>query len=197
VRLTTGDYKNDDWNNAAIHITNTAQQEKANPEVYHETQEELKWTVYQLADYLQEIHKVENGKKWLNEKLKPYLKFLIKTVIGQAAPKLRGHRKGRFAADLGRFEVFGMDVILDDNLFPWLTEMQFSPGLSMDPGFKMHLIPEIVEEVVSVVLEVDVRKRFALPLSAEKLVNVKSFEVVNMNEDEENEEDEGGEKKEM
>jgi len=176
-----GDYKNDDWNNSAIHITNTAQQEKADPKMFSETVGDLKWTVHQLAEYLEQVGKLKSGSDWLNTKLKPYLKQIIGTAVKAAHEKLTSYGRNRQHADTGRFEVLGMDVILDENLHPWLTEIQFSPGLSMDPGFKMTLIPQLIEEVVAIALEIDVRKRFGLPISAETLVNVKHFEVVDTN----------------
>jgi len=178
VRLTTADYKNDDWENSAIHITNTAQQEKSNPDVFTETVGDLKWTLPSLAAYLESEGKVKNGTTWMDGKLKPHLKYIIKTVINAAYAQLISEGTGSLKADTGRFELLGMDVILDDNLFPWLTEIQFSPGLSMDPGYKMTLVPQIIEEIVGIVLEVDVRKRYKLPLSANGLVNLKHFEVI-------------------
>jgi len=64
----------------------------------------------------------------------------------------------------GRFELMGMDVILDENLHPWLTEIQDGPGLSLDPGVKQFIVINLIKELVDVVMEVDVTLRNDKPL---------------------------------
>jgi len=68
--------------------------------------------------------------------------------------------KGDYEVWDGRFELFGMDVILDDNLGLWLTEIQDGPSLSLDPGTKRYLIPQMLAELTDVMLEVDHAHRF-------------------------------------
>jgi len=53
-----------------------------------------------------------------------------------------------------------MDVILDDNLRPWLTEIQDGPSLSLDPGTKSIVIKEMLEELTDIMLDVDNAHRF-------------------------------------
>jgi len=65
----------------------------------------------------------------------------------------------------GRFELFGMDVILDDDLHPWLTELQDGPGLSMDPGVKQEVIRNMVRDLMNVELEIDQTLRAGKPLN--------------------------------
>jgi len=73
-----------------------------------------------------------------------------------------------------------MDIIFDDTLHPYLTEVQTGPGLSRDPGVKATLIPEMLEEMFSIVLEVDEAKKHKLPLSSKKLRNVRSWEIIHV-----------------
>jgi hypothetical protein len=158
VRLTTRDYKTEEWSDPLIHITNVRQQKKADPN-YHLTESERKWSLEQLADYLVEQKKVTLAPEvWLNQ-LRVTLKEIIGRVARGAYPQLR-QLKGEFKAWDGRFELFGMDVILDDNLRPWLTEIQDGPGLSLDPGTKRKVIPEMLEELTDIILEVDRGHRF-------------------------------------
>jgi len=152
VRLTTRDYKTDDWENKLIHITNTKQQKDNDPD-YHLTEHERKWTVDQLADYLFQNGKIPNPQQWISEYLRPTLINYLSIVASAAHPHLLKAKKAE-GWD-GRFELLGMDVILDENLKPWLTEIQMGPGLSRDRGIKEHLLPIMLEELVDIVLEID------------------------------------------
>jgi hypothetical protein len=157
VRLTTRDYSETDWHDPLIHITNTKQQKEANPD-YHLTEHERKWTVEQLAQYLFEKGKVDNAEKWLDSYLRPILKKYIGLVVSAAHPHLMRYKE-REGWD-GRFELLGMDVILDQNLRPWLTEIQMGPGLSRDRGIKEHVLPRMLEELTDIMLEIDYDFRY-------------------------------------
>jgi len=152
VRLTTTDYTLNDWSNPLVHITNTKQQKSADPE-YHLTEHERKWTLEQLGDYLQSKGTISNSEKWINEYLRPKLIHIISLVASAAWPRMMTH-KGQVGWD-GRFELLGMDVILDDQLTPWLTEIQMGPGLSRDRGIKEIILPKMIEELTDIVLEID------------------------------------------
>jgi len=152
VRRTTQNYANDDWSNPLIHITNTKQQMKADPN-YHNTEQERKWWVNQLADYLVTEGKIKSAPEWLENELRPKLKSIIATVASGIYPHLL-KEKTQNGWD-GRFELLGMDVILDENLFPWLTEIQSGPSISRDPGVKERMLPVMLEELTDIVLEID------------------------------------------
>jgi len=155
VRLTTRDYSNDNWNDPLIHITNTKQQKKADPN-YANTVTERKWTLDTLATYLLTHGIIENSETFL-DKLRIQLEERIRVAVNEAHPQLLAKKTTR-GWD-GRFELMGMDVILDEHLYPWLTELQDGPGLSLDPGIKQHVVPELIRELVDVVMEVDLTLR--------------------------------------
>eukprot|EP01124_Arcella_intermedia_P004713 TRINITY_DN126_c0_g1_i1.p1 TRINITY_DN126_c0_g1~~TRINITY_DN126_c0_g1_i1.p1 ORF type:complete len:515 (-),score=94.17 TRINITY_DN126_c0_g1_i1:15-1559(-) len=161
VRLTTRDYKEEDWNDPLIHITNTRQQKKADPN-YYQTEAQRKWNLDQLAEYLKDQGKIQDGKAWL-EKLRADLKERIAVSVLAAYPKLLSDMK--MEGWDGRFELFGMDVILDSDLGMWLTELQDGPGLSLDPGVKRLLIPKLVKELTDIILEIDTLSRLGRKLS--------------------------------
>jgi len=179
VRLTTGDYKHGDWDNALIHITNTYQQKQADTKFW-DTVTDRKWSLEQLENYLKQENKVPSTQNWIEEFLRPTLKSYIRTVALAAHQDLKDFGTKKKPADFGRFELLGMDVIFDDTLRPYLTEVQSGPGLSRDPGVKATLIPEMLEEMFSIILEVDESKKHKLPLSANKLRNLRSWEVVDV-----------------
>jgi len=162
VRLTTRDYKIGDWNDPLIHITNTKQQKKADPN-YEKTASERKWELNDLGDYLQSKGKVTDGNKWLIQ-LKDTLKEYIGTVVQSSIDHFQSLKRG--SGWDGRYELLGMDVILGSDLKVWMTEIQDGPSLSRDPGtVKEKLIPIILTEMADIVLEIDQSQRFGLPLS--------------------------------
>jgi len=121
---------------------------------------ERKWTLQQLAEYLTKKGMIQSPSEWLDE-MRIKFKYIIGRSVKGAYPELlRNLQKGNKGKWDGRFEIFGMDVILDENLRPWLTELQDGPSLTMDPGPKRYLIPEMLSELVDVVLEVDYAHRF-------------------------------------
>jgi len=150
VRLTTRNYTEGDWADPLIHVTNTKQQKKADPN-YAQTERERKWSLEQLGEYLFKQGKVPDT--WLDEDLRPQLKSIISTVASGAWSYLltQKHNSGWD----GRFEILGMDVILDSELRLWLTEIQLGPGISLDPGIKSVMLPVMLEELANIVLEVD------------------------------------------
>jgi tubulin polyglutamylase TTLL9 len=162
VRLTTRAYVNDNWDDPLIHITNTKQQKKADPN-YYQTESERKWPLTQLAEYLHTNGKLggDDPETWLN-KIRLQFEERIIVCVKAALPQFLA-LKSKPGWD-GRFEMMGMDVILDDNLHPWLTEMQDGPGLSLDPGVKQHVIPTMIRELVDIVMEVDLTLRSNLNL---------------------------------
>jgi len=152
VRLTTSNYTDGQWNDPLIHITNTKQQKLADPN-YHKTESDRKWNLEQLADYLVEAGSIKNAKTWLDDTLRPQLKNIISIVASGAWPYLVAQKEK--AGWDGRFEILGMDVILDTNLKLWLTEIQLGPGISLDPGVKAKMLPLMLEELANIGMEVD------------------------------------------
>jgi len=165
VRITTQPYKHGDWENPLIHITNTKQQKKADPH-YYKTEQLRKWTVHQLADYLLKEKKISGDPEvWLNN-LREMLIERIGVMVLAVHPQLI-KQKTKTGWD-GRFELFGMDVILDENLHPWLTELQDGPSLSMDPGVKQTVVPNLIKDLMNVELEIDQTLRASKPLTKVK-----------------------------
>lgn len=151
ARLTTRAYKFGDFDDPLIHITNTYQQKKHGG-VTPDT--ELKWDFARLQDYL--VREKSAPPDFLRARLLPRLKQILAYVARAAETQLRQTPpSGHF------FGLLGADVILDDSLTPWLTEIQKGPGLSYDDPIKQRVIPPMLQGAVNIVLEVMARKRDA------------------------------------
>lgn len=157
VRLNTQPFSLDDFDNTLIHVTNVFQQ-KAHPD--YDPSAVLKWSFSDWENYLIRDRKLA-PENWVEGHLKPRLKRMLSFVTEAARSSL--------AQDLGNgmpFGLFGADIIFDDTLHPWLTEIQKGPGLSFDDPIKQKVIPAMLNEAVAIMLEVRRRKRDGLGLEA-------------------------------
>jgi len=164
VRLNSQPFRLGDFENTLIHVTNVHQQ-KIHPN--YNPNLTLKWTFADWEHYLvNELGVARPGfvRNELMPRLKQYLRFVV-----QAAR----HLLSEMPAQGGFFGLYGADLILDDQLQPWLTEIQKGPGIDFDAPVKKTLIPEMLEESIRIMLELrrtrrrglspkdfDVRKRF-------------------------------------
>ena len=53
----------------------------------------------------------------------------------------------------GSFELYGLDIVVDDSLKPWLIEVNFSPDLSHTTKAKVPLVSAMVADMLKVVLD--------------------------------------------
>ena len=149
ARLTSREYKLGDFDDPLIHITNIYQQKKHGG-VQADT--ELKWDFPRLQDYL--AREKSARPDYLAAELVPRLKQILAYVVRAGESKLRQTPpSGHF------FGLLGADVILDDRLTPWLTEIQTGPGLSCDDPVKQRVIPAMLQGAVNIVLDVLARKK--------------------------------------
>ena len=56
----------------------------------------------------------------------------------------------RVGETAGTFQLLGADFIVDEQLRPWLTEVQVGPGLSHDEPVKAALIPGLVRDAAAI-----------------------------------------------
>ena len=91
---------------------------------------------------------------YIDATLTPRLGRIIEFVVRACASQLlQRPPSGHF------FGLYGADIILDDNLTPWLTEIQKGPGLSHDDAIKRDIIPPMLSAALDFVLQVLERKR--------------------------------------
>ncbi len=56
------------------------------------------------------------------------------------------------------FELFGFDVIIDQNLKPWLLEVNSGPAMSMDNNIDYLIKPTMLKELFSMIQFEDYEK---------------------------------------
>lgn len=153
ARLTSMPFKLDDFSNPLIHITNVYQQKKhggVDPDT------ELKWDFARLQDYLSRAKGAPPD--FLTRVLPERLRQCLAYVVRACEEQLRETPvEGLF------FGLYGADVILDEELRPWLTEVQRGPGLSHDDTIKQRVLPPMLRGAVSIVLEILAKKRRGEP----------------------------------
>lgn len=164
VRLCTAPYKLDDFENTSIHIANTFQQKKDLS--YDESK--VKWSFADLDRYLLSTG-VVNQEDYMNDVLLPKVKASLRQVVRAAAADLREQPKnGLF------FGFYGTDFIIDDNLVPWLEDIQIGPGLAYKNEIKKKYLPKMLLEAAAIMLEIQDRKSKNQPL--DNLLAQKEFE---------------------
>ena len=150
VRLNSLPFKLDDFDNVLIHVTNVYQQER-HPDF--DPGLRLKWDFAELQAYLTHELKIA-GPRFIERELKPRLKKILAFAVDATIAELRETPpRGQF------FGLYGADIILDDRLRPWLTEVQLNPGLSHDDPVKKRIVPAMLREAARIVLEVRARRR--------------------------------------
>jgi len=159
-RLNTLPFKLEDFDNPLIHITNVYQQKK-NPD--YDPNVSLKWSWPRLQVYINE-HLGLADETFIEKQLKPHIHKALRFVVRATLHKLMiAHPRGH------GYSLFGADIILDDQLHPWLTEIQKNPGLSYDDPVKATVIPPMLTEAVAIMHEIQERR-----LNDEDFRNLKS-----------------------
>mmetsp|Transcript_34924 Transcript_34924/g.39604 ORF Transcript_34924/g.39604 Transcript_34924/m.39604 type:complete len:645 (-) Transcript_34924:111-2045(-) len=136
IRFSTSKYDLNSLDDRYSHLTNYSVNKfspamSLNKEVIGQG---AKWTFKMLQDYL-ESHGVDSTVMWKKIEIIIILSMLnVATTISKATCS---------------FEIFGFDVLIDDNLKPWLVEINSSPALSVEGE---------VDEMVKTALLADMTK---------------------------------------
>ena len=167
VRLNSRPFRLADFDDTLIHVTNVYQQ-KSHPD--YDPSLTLKWRFSRLQSYLTDDLKLA-GPDFIEAHLKPQFKRHLEFVV-----RATGEALASTPTQGLHFGLYGADLILDDALRPWLTEIQKGPGLSYDDPVKAQVIPPMLREAARIALEVQARKRTGQPLM--RLDSVDGFEWV-------------------
>jgi hypothetical protein len=166
ARLTLQPFKLDDFSNPLIHITNVYQQKKYGSDLQDGV---LKWSFPRLQDYLSKEKSAPPT--FIEDVLKSRLRKILAHIVHANVKHLRKTPKAGYF-----FGLYGADFILDDQLTPWLTEVQEGPGLSYDDAVKQRVVPPMLRGAIAIVLEILGRKRMGESIS--DLSSTEGFEWI-------------------
>lgn len=163
VRLNSLPYKLDDFDNQLVHITNVYQQ-KNHPD--YDPNLTLKWRFEKLGRYISDELDLA-GPDFIDRHLVPRIRSILATVSYASRDLLAK----KYPEQGDCFAVFGADLIIDENLTPWLSEVQKGPGLSFDDAVKRNVIPPMLGEAARIAFEIRKRRMKRKPL-----INLKSVQ---------------------
>ncbi|XP_065919431.1 tubulin polyglutamylase TTLL5-like isoform X2 [Dysidea avara] len=134
--------------NQRMHLTNYSINKKSMEYVRCEdpTIEDYgnKWSMSAMLRYLEEegkdvatlVSRVED--------------VIIKTIISGELP-IAGACKAFMSQRTNCFEIYGFDILIDKNLYPWLLEVNLSPSLACDAPLDFRIKSNLVADLFSLV----------------------------------------------
>lgn len=131
-----------DTRDLEVHLTNVAIQK--NSSNYDSRADGAKWSLFQLGCYLETIY----GRDEINLMFLRIEQLIIRSLQAVANDMIKSPCM---------FEIYGFDVMLDDNLKPWLIEINASPSLSADTREDSIVKRRMLHDAISI-LGVDVPK---------------------------------------
>ncbi|CAB3233718.1 unnamed protein product [Arctia plantaginis] len=103
-----------------------------------------KWTLQTLFQYLKTEKNVNTEELW--ESMKD---LVIKTIIAGEA-SISSLTKANITSRYNCYELFGIDVLLDEDLKPWLLEVNISPSLHSASPLDIHVKGPLVSTVLNI-----------------------------------------------
>lgn len=119
-----------------MHLTNDAVQKKVKDN-YGKHEMANKLSMVEFGEYLTETNGVPAD--YVESVLRPRLKEIVKVTAKSVEAKL--NKNGRKHG----FELMGYDFMLDENLTPWLIEVNSNPCLEQPCPLLERLVGEVVE----------------------------------------------------
>jgi hypothetical protein len=130
-----------------IHLTNysinkTSTKFEQNDSVTDEFGE--KWTLHTLKKYF-EKNKLDFSVVWL--KIKDIIVKIILSVTDIAIPLIK-----TFKLSSGNlFELYGVDILLDETLNPWLMEVNLNPSLNCDSQLDLKVKSRLLTDIFNII----------------------------------------------
>lgn len=125
-----------DLDNLFVHLTNVSIQKQG---AEYNSVHGGKWTVHNLRLFLEGTR----GKE-VTDELFDQIHWLIVHSLKAVAPVM--------ANDRHCFEVYGFDIIIDDNLKPWLIEVNASPSLTSTTASDRIMKYQMISDSINIVI---------------------------------------------
>ncbi|KAL4441343.1 hypothetical protein ABPG74_013638 [Tetrahymena malaccensis] len=145
ARVCLQDYSLDDVeskNNKYCHLTNNAIQKSHKDFKAHK--EDSIWTIEKLSEHIENVY--QYGQEKQNE-MWNQIKKIVRHVVLAGYPKLE--------KKVGQYELLGVDILIDQNLKPYLLEVNTNPALFVDTTSQEKVIPQMMHKALDIVLAVN------------------------------------------
>ena len=130
-----------------IHLTNySINKTSANFEQNNSVSDEFgdKWTLFTLRKYF-EKNKLDFDGVW--KKIKDIIIKVILSVTDIAIPLIKS-----FKLSSGNlFELYGVDILLDETLNPWLMEVNLNPSLNCDSQLDLKVKSKLLTDIFNII----------------------------------------------
>merc|ERR1712166_378850 len=142
ARFCTVKYSNDtsELDNNYMHLTNVAIQKHGNE---YNDRHGGKWSMHNLVQWLEAVRGREATAQMVEE---------IEAIIVNSCRSVQHV----IINDRHCFELYGYDVIIDDNLKPWLVEVNASPSLNCTTLVDRQLKGALINDVLNIVASPEV-----------------------------------------
>lgn len=105
---------------------------------------EYKWSLYQFTQHM--IGLGHDMKKiWADT-----YDVILKSLISAEEPIVR-HMRGHVKYKTNCFEIYGYDIMLDEDLKPWLVEINLSPSVAIETPFDFKLKNTLIHTLLNMV----------------------------------------------
>lgn len=133
-------------NNNYVHVTNFSVNKAMQKIRKGEGDEELptKWSLIALKGYFTE-KKIDFKPVWT--KIKDIMMKLILSVVDIAIPSVKQFK----LTSNNLFELYGVDIILDNKLNPWLLECNLNPSLNCDTETDLRLKSKLLTDIFNII----------------------------------------------
>lgn len=152
VRFATEQYDLSSLDNQFSHLTNTSINKHGPSYAADKAYVGVgcKWTLTQLRQYFHQ-NEVDDRKLWSD-----IIGIVVMTLIMQALQA--------DAPTANCFELYGFDIIIDENLKPWLLEVNYSPSLASDCQRDVTVKKPLLHDVLDLAHFTDSDRQAALGL---------------------------------
>jgi len=145
ARMSSDEYdlELEDLDNVFKHLTNVSVNKKKKTQ----NGSSFIWSLPKVKRYISEEYGVDFNEVW--EKIED---IAIKAVITMNKLEIDTEKKMYSHLNSSNtFELYGVDILIDDNMKPWLLEINLSPGLSSKTGYQRSLKYKLMDDTFNIV----------------------------------------------
>lgn len=149
LRFGVEDYSLENFSNKYVHLTNFSV--SVNSQHFEEADiEGCMMHSEDFAEYLQQQH----GRDAWETELKPKIKKIVMNCLECAQDVIENRKNSS--------ELYGFDLMIAEDLSPWLIEVQASPSMDYSTDVTTELVQEVLEDSVKVMVDYAIARKKSL-----------------------------------